>query len=518
MITIMKNKFLTSFLTILIAGACTYDFPEQPEPTFGSVDMTKIVSVGNSLTAGFMDNALYAAGQTNSFPAILARQATQLNSSLVFTQPTVTSANGCSNPAGGCTQGRLFLKYTNLTTGAAAPTPTSGDATALGPYTGSKTALNNWGIPGVTIQTAQTPLLGGPSSGNPLFNPYYARTASNPGTSTLIGDAVASMSNGGTFFTFWLGNNDVLGYATGGASNPAILTSQGTFQAAYNAALNAMLGANTSAKGAVANIPNVTSIPFFNTIPTNPITLDAATTTVLNTNFAGYNSTLDAFKGAPFNLPATEMDSRKITFKSGAGNRIVMNDETARDLGPLWDILVGAGRLTSQQRAQLEPFRYARQAVAPTTTAAGDLVVLPAASFIGTLVGGNPLLVNGVSVPLADNWILLPSEQTEIQTAINGFNTTISNAVNAQSERLVLIDANKILADIRAGTVTVNGSSLTASITPPFGAFSLDGVHPNQRGSAYIANKFIEAINGKWGAKIPLCNPNDFSGNALPIP
>jgi hypothetical protein len=514
MIVPMKNKFMIALIASFAVGACTYDFPEAVEPTLGNVSFDKMVSVGNSLTAGFMDNALYSASQSNSFPSIIARQAALLGGG-VFLQPTVTSANGCSNPAGGCTQGRLYLKL-NLSTGAASPTPTPGDATALGPYTGSKTALNNWGVPGVTIQTAQHPALGGPPTSNPFYNPYYARIASNPGSSTLIGDAKAAMASGGTFFTFWLGNNDVLGYATGGASNPAILTSQAAFQAAFNAALNEMLSANANGKGAVANVPNVTTIPFFTTVPPNPVTLDAATVNVLNSNFAGYNATLDAFKGAPFNLNADEMNGRKITFTAGAGNRLVINDETARDLGPYWDQLVTAGMMSSSQRAQLEPFRFARQARVAAT--GGDLVVLPAASFIGTTVGGNPQLVNGVSVPLADQWILLPSEQTEIQNSINGFNTIISNAVNANADRLVLIDANKALVDIRAGIVTINGSSITASISPPFGAFSLDGVHPNARGSAYIANLFIEAINKKWGSKIPLCNPNDFVGNALPRP
>lgn len=513
----MKNKFLYSLLTAFVVSACTYDFPVQEEPTLGEVDFTKMVSVGNSLTAGFMDGALYANGQSNSYPSIIAAQAEILGGG-AFTQPTVNSTNGCFNPAGGCSQGRLYLKL-NLTTGAAAPTPTAGDAGAsLAPYAGSKTELNNWGVPGVTIQTAQTGALGGPSTANPFFNPFYARIASNPGTSTLIGDAVASMANGGTFFTFWLGNNDVLGYATGGASNPAILTDPTVFQGAFNNALNAMLGANTNAKGAVANIPNVTSIPFFTTVPVNPVTLDANTTALLNGNFAGYNTTLDAFKGAPFSLPAAEMDSRKIIFTAGAGNRIVINDESARDLGPLWDGLVAANAMTPEQRSALEPFRYARQAVATTTTVVGDLVILPAASFIGTTVGGNPLLVNGVSVPLADNWVLVPSEQTQIQTSINAFNTAISSAVAANSTRLVLVDMNAALLSVRAGTVTVSGSSLTASISPPFGAFSLDGVHPNPRGSGYIANQFIQAINAKWGSKIPLCNPNDFIGNALPIP
>ncbi len=513
----MRNKLLILGLATCFVASCTYDFPESTEATTGSADFTKMVSVGNSLTAGFMDGALYTTSQNNSFPSIIARQAALLGGG-TFTQPSVNSANGCFNPTGGCTQGRLVLKL-NTTTGAAAPAPTAGDGgAAFAPYTGTKTDLNNWGVPGVTIQTAQAPQLGGPASANPLFSPYYARIASNPGTSTLVGDAAASLANGGTFFTFWLGNNDVLGYATGGASNPAILTANATFQAAFTAGINTMLNANANAKGAVANVPNVTSIPYFTTIPVNPVTLPSANAAALNANFAGFNSTLDAFKGAPFNIPAAEMDARKVVFTAGAGNRVLISDETARDLGPLWDGLVGAGALSPQQRAALEPYRFARQAKATAGDVAGDLVILPAASFIGTTVGGNPSLVNGVSIPLADNWVLIPAEQTQIQASIDAFNATIAAAVEANSARLVLIDANKALRDVRAGTVAIGGSSLTASITPPFGAFSLDGVHPNARGSAYMANVFINAINAKWSAKIPLCNPNDYIGNALPTP
>jgi hypothetical protein len=516
--TNMKNKILYSLLTAFAVSACTYDFPVQEEPTLGEVDFTKMVSVGNSLTAGFMDGALYANSQNNSFPSIIAAQAELLGGG-VFTQPTITSVNGCFNPAGGCTQGRLVLKNP----ASPAPTPTAGEPAALADFTATpKNQLNNWGVPGVTLQTALIAATGGPA-GNPAYNPYYKRIASAPsadGTtgSTLIGDAAASLANGGTFFTFWLGNNDVLGYATGGAANPAILTNQTDFQTRLNAALNAMLSAKADTKGAVANIPNVTSIPFFSTVPVNPVNLPAANATALNGGFAGYNTTLDALKGAPFSLPAAEMDSRKIIFTTGAGNRVVLTDENARDLGPFWDQLQGAGAITAEQRTALEPYRRARQAIVPTATTPGDFIILPAASFIGTIVGSNPLLVNGLSVPLADNWVVVPQEQTEIQAAIDGFNQTIAASVSAQSARLVLVDANKALRDVKAGTVFINGSAFTASITPPFGAFSLDGVHPNPRGSAYIANEFIKAINAKWGSKIPLCNPNDFIGNALPTP
>jgi lysophospholipase L1-like esterase len=506
MIMTMKNKFLISLLTIATVGACTYDFPEQAEPSFGDADFTKIVSVGNSLTAGFMDNALYTAGQNNSFAAIFARQAAVLGGG-EFSVPTVNSANGCSNPAGGCTQGRFYLKYSNIATGAAGPFPTAGDGGAsLAPYTGSKTALNNWGVPGVTIQTALLPATGGPASANPFFNPFYARIASNPGVSTLIGDAAASLGNGGTFFTFWLGNNDVLGYATGGASNPALLTSQGAFQTAFNGALNAMLSAKADAEGAVANIPNVTSIPFFSTVAYNPVVFltsnptHVATVAQLNSlaAYGGFNAALQGLATAGA-ITQAEADKRKVVFKTGTNsasgaNAVVITDESLTNLAPLLGGINPA----------LAGFGQVRQA---TST---DLITLTAGAVIPTGVG--------VSTPMGDQYVLIPAEQTEIQTAITGFNTTIASAVAAQSARLVLIDANAILADIKAGKVSINGSTLSASITPPFGAFSLDGVHPNQRGSAYMANKIIEAVNAKWGAKIPLCNPNDFVGNALPIP
>lgn len=514
----MKNikKYIAVLIALAFMGSCElYKLPEIAKPTAGKqgLDFTKTISIGNSLTAGVMNGALYDASQSNSYAAILASQFAQVGGG-VFNLPTVNSPNGCFNPAGGCTQGRLKLK---LISGSPSPVPLAGDGgLSLAPFA-NKSTLNNFGVGGVTLGTAQTPLLGGPASGNAFFNPYYARIASNPGTSTLLGDATAALTNGGTFFTFWLGSNDVLGYATGGASNPAILTSQANFTALFNTALNAMLNAKADAEGAVANIPNVTNIPYFTTVSVNPVNLPAANAAGLNAGFAGYNQTLDAFKGAPFNLPAAEMDARKINFVTGL-NRLVIADETARDLGPLWDGLVGAGALTSTQRAQLEPYRFARQTIISTPSVTGDQIILPAASFIGTLVGGNPQLINGLTIPLADNWVLIPSERTEIQNAINGFNQIIKTAVDANSSRLVLIDTNAAFVEIAKGTFTINGSGLTASISPPFGAFSLDGVHPNARGYAYIANLFISAINAKWGSTIPLCNPNSYPSNELPAP
>jgi len=61
----------------------------------GSVDFSKYVAVGNSLTAGLMDAALFTSGQQNSFPNILAQQF-QINGvgGGTFNQPDINSTTG----------------------------------------------------------------------------------------------------------------------------------------------------------------------------------------------------------------------------------------------------------------------------------------------------------------------------------------------------------------------------------------------------------------------------------------
>jgi hypothetical protein len=65
--------------------------------------------------------------------------------------------------------------------------------------------------------------------------------------------------------------------------------------------------------------------------------------------------------------------------------------------------------------------------------------------------------------------------------------------------------------------MVVNGVTITPALTPPTGVFSEDGVHPNSRGYAYMANVFIDAINAKFGATIPKANLGDYKGTGLPI-
>lgn len=528
-----RFRLYSLLLTLLLVLSCEQEMlvPQAPEPeepptgTSGSANFTKFVSIGNSLTAGFMAGALFDFGQENSFPAIMAEHFAYVSENDPFDQPMTGSTNGCYNPPS-CTLGRLILFDADGPSGpsTARPTPagspgvpapyntTSTDhAKSLAPYTGNKANLNNFGVPGIILAHLNAPQAGDVSNPtHPLFNPYYARFASNPGTSTILGDALATNP---TFISFWVGNNDVLGYAVGGASNPAILTSVAAFSALFNGAIDAIL-ANPNRKAVVGNIPNVTAIPYFRVVPYNPVPLDASTATTLNSAFSGYNNVLDALKNPAFgNAYGTpeQLEARKISFTASTNNRVVIVDESLLDLGDGFDLLKDLGYISPEQRAALVPYEQVRQ------TTSTDRLVLPAASFIGTIVGGNPQLINGITVPLADQWVLIPSEIAEITTRINDFNTVISTRVSAES-RLALADVNATFSALASvpGQV-VDGIFINASFAPPGGVFSEDGVHPNPRGAAYIAKIFIQAINAKFGATVPLPNISKYYGTYYPV-
>jgi len=523
----MKNsKSIFAFTALfIVAAACEqYELPTIAEPSPGDADFTKTVVLSDSYGAGYMNGALYVAGQNNSFPAILGKQFAEAGGG-TFNQPSLDAAavNGCFNPPA-CTLGRLYLKGLSSPT----PTPKAGNIQALLPFSGDKAALNNFSVPGLTIQTAQTGALGGPAvSQNPVFNPYYARFATTPGTTKVIDQAAEALTNNGNFFVFSVGLNDVLLYAQGGGANTGLLTADATFGGAYNAAVGKMLAAKESAKGAVVNIPEVVDMPYFNTVPYNPIPLTADLASQLTAAFASYNGLMDLLVAskAALSIPdavAAELPGRKFSWAAGS-NKIMVTDESLTDIGPWLDALVVAGKINQPTRDFLVPFQRVRQ------TRNTDKICLSAGAVLGApVVVGAQTFVNGVSVPLgffeannagaSDKYYLNPAEQTQISASVTAFNTAIASAASGAASRVALVDAYTAFKALKAGTVTYKGSSLSASIAPPFGVFSIDGLHPNARGNGYMANLIISAINSKFGSTVKLADINGLSGNELPVP
>jgi hypothetical protein len=138
-----------------------------------------------------------------------------------------------------------------------------------------------------------------------------------------------------------------------------------------------------------------------------------------------------------------------------------------------------------------------------------DLVVLLGASFIGTLADpNNPATVNGVGVPLADNWVLTKTEIVEVTEMIDHINGKISSM--ATQLGYAHFDANNMFQQIFSGDITYNSFNPNASLV--FGGMmSLDGVHPTSRGYAVIANEIMKAIDERYGSNF------EASGNLVDI-
>jgi hypothetical protein len=449
-----------------------------PELTAGSADFSKYVSVGASFTAGFADGGLFIASQESSFPNTLAKEFSKVGGG-TFTQPWM------SDNFGGLAAGGTRITDPRLVFGGAGPVPIE---SLIGPVTvGTDIVLNNptgpfnnLGVPGAKSFHLIAPGYGNIANFPAAANPYAVRLTGSTPDATIIELAVAQNP---TFFTLSeVGGNDVLGYATSGGDGTNPITPTATF----DAALNAMVAALTAngAKGAIGNLPNITSLSHFTTVPHNPIPLDAATAGFLNSAsaYGAYNAGIvQAFAFLVATTPLTqeqadaEIAKRTISFSAGEGNAVVMLDESLTDLTAINPALISMRQATSD-----------------------DLIVLPASSFIGTeAIEGNPQTVNGVAVPLADKWVLTPEEQNEIAIATQAYNASIAAAASANG--LALVDLNAILE--QASTTGVEFDNFNLNTDLVFGGLvSLDGIHLTARGYALMANGFLEAIDATYGS------------------
>ncbi|SNR56949.1 GDSL-like Lipase/Acylhydrolase [Maribacter sedimenticola] len=499
----MKNlKFIYISIGILAFTACNdpEDVDLSPEVivedpvelTAGSADFSNYVALGNSLTAGFTDGALFQASQSMSLPNLLS-QKFSLAGGGSFVQP-LTNDN-----FGGLAAGGERIQDPRLVFGGAGPVPLEA---ALGASVTVSTDIvlnnptgpfNNLGVPGAKSFHLLAPGYGNLANVSlGLANPYFVRMTGNTPDISVLEMAV---SQAPSFFSLWIGNNDVLGYATtGGDGTNPITPVSGVPGVGFDGSYGALIATLTAggAKGVVANIPNVVDIPHFTTVPHNPVPLDAATAAAVNGAYAQYNGGLQAAFGA---LAGTglftqeELEARTINFVEGPNNAVVIEDESLTDLGAINPAFAALPKI--------------RQATA------NDLLVLTASNFIGTLaVPGNPLSVNGVAVPLADKWVLIPSEQEEIAVAIEAFNQIIE--ATAAQAGLALVDANSLLNQLANGGITSGDFTLTSSLVTG-SAFSLDGVHPTARGYALLANEFMKAIDATYGSNF------EASGNLLDV-
>ena len=486
-------KHLNKILLVALAAtmfSCDDDFEHPVEDfqvTKGDADFSKYIALGNSLTSGYRDNALYHSGQENSYPNMLAGLMKAAGGGEFKIPYMANDTGGFTNLPG--FPGKLVLQIVN---GSLSPVPTTAggaldNIAAAGPY-------QNMGVPG-----AKSYHLAADGYGNAVglaagkANPYFTRFATS-GTTSVVKDAVAQDP---TFFSLWIGNNDVLGYATSGGVGVDHNVTNNVDAATYGssdisnanvvkASINGILKAMTAkgAKGVIANIPSVTSIPYFTTVPATPITglADAQVTALMSAQaYGSYNAGLGKAKAAGL-LSDAEYQERLIKFTAGATiNGAVIVDKDLTNLAALG----------------LPSYRQ---------TTSKDLIVLTAASLLPTGYG--------TQIALEDKYVLTAKETAKAEAAVTKYNAAIAELATAYN--LAFVDTYAQMQRLSSASgIKFYGQTYTTTFVSG-GAFSLDGVHLTGNGYAIVANMFVDAINQKYHSTLRKVYPGDYPGIAIP--
>jgi len=219
----------------------------ESDVDWGSADFNTFVTIGNSLTAGVADGALFEEAQKNSFPNLIAKAA-EVNG---FEQP-IMSGNGFSFNED---QGRLSLNLLSETPSIVFLQAGSEKNRNLDrPY-------NNLGIPLIRANqtyTATTPA-------DAADNHFIEKILRNSGN-TQIEEA---LSLAPTLMTLWVGNNDVLEAASLGLADPNFpYTDPDDFETYFNNIVNE-LTTDSDAPILVANIFDITDLPYFTSLPSS---------------------------------------------------------------------------------------------------------------------------------------------------------------------------------------------------------------------------------------------------------
>ncbi|NCS87178.1 MAG: hypothetical protein AUK34_11715 [Ignavibacteria bacterium CG2_30_36_16] len=372
---LFKMLFAFAASAILLTGCqdrTELTAPNAPNPKSGSADFTRFVTIGNSLTAGYQSGSLYESAQIYSYGNLIAGQ---LGSSYV--QPLV------SEPG---TKGRIeIVTVSPFVTSINSNSGTPINLNYAPPY-------NNLGVPGAFLYDALkatdslncfTAVNGGPK--NPMFNLILRGIGTQYQQAKLLQPS---------FITFWLGNNDILGHATTGGVSPFTPTPTFAFLYAQAAdSLNALAQA-TGAKVAVANVMDVSVIPFFTTVGGQ--LLMSGVTAVWGITGTGDTISMDLTKNY-LTLKATEqLSTGKGLSKSNPLSSAYILDEA--EIATVKNT-VNAYNTTIQSISAAKGFTYVDVNAKLTSIRANDLsggTIIDGINFATTYVTGGIFSLDGV--------------------------------------------------------------------------------------------------------------------------
>lgn len=389
-------KIIPAACITLLLFSCKRDL-EIPAAGKGSVDVTKYVAIASSTGAGYADNALYNEAQLTAYPNLLSQQFKLIGGG-EFRQPLVDAS---SVGIGASLNARLTLLPATDCAGviSLAPQPAAamGDLSILATPVGQEGPFNNLSVPGLKSVTTVYPGYGDPNNGVGNYNPFFTRIASNPQTSSVLSDAAGQQPS---FFSLSVGNDDVLAFALSGGTQDAITPLAGPPGFGFNESVDAIVATLTAgaAKGVILNVPNLSSLPYFTTIPYNGLVLDEANAAALTAAYTPLG----------------------ISFQAGA-NPFVIEDVEAP--GGMRKINAGEMLLLSLPQDSLKCAGW------------------------------------GSMKPIPEAYVLKQSEINLIQTAITDYNNKLKTVANANN--LAFADVNAFFSKAQTG-IMYNGIGLNA--------------------------------------------------------
>ncbi|MGA3245298.1 MAG: SGNH/GDSL hydrolase family protein [Bacteroidota bacterium] len=453
----MKFFLIAAGLATLSLIGCSDSAPNGPVASLGSVTVKKYVAVGNSITAGYQSAGLYQSAQVYSYPNLISQQLTKAGASLGSFEQPYYSDPGTPDATGKASRYEIISLVGPVIgpKGLAAGAPTNIALTR--PY-------DNLGIPGIPLAgfmdetgTYQSPPLG--------RDAILRWTSAFPTMKSVYKQAVSLNPD---LMTFWLGANDVLGYATTGGTSPAAPTPTTTFTALYTQALASIRASLPNVKLVVANIPDVKAIPFFNTV--GPAV---------------------AAKIGALGL--------KLYYQKAGESGVASGSTTLTEANP--PLLTLVGMAYAPYLGQPTGLFYRANGIPYATVhALGIDTTQP--------FGLHP------QNPWPNALVLDATEQTNCTNAINAFNATIASVAAANGAAVV--DFFAFFNNVAANGYSLAGETYTTAYIEG-GLFSLDGVHPSSRGYGIVANEYIKVMNAKFGMSIPLVDISQIPGIPAPL-
>ncbi|GAB3541631.1 SGNH/GDSL hydrolase family protein [Pontibacter brevis] len=447
---------------------------DAPAASSGQADFTKYLAVGNSLTAGFQDNGLYREGQVNSYPAILANQFEEVGGG-EFVQPLFTEDQR---------NGSGYLRLTGFTATGSPITETVTENRAIRSaspvlFTKFTDPVQNLGVPGLKVADINVQ-----GYGSTQGNPYFERiTPESQAGQTYLQRVQQSTDH--TFFSLWLGNNDVLSYATSGGASAAAsnaITPVNTFDANYTQLVTALTV--NGQEGILATIPNVTGIPFFTTV--GPQIKNTLTT-----------------NNVPGMVAITGAGKERVQFLTSQIN--------AAEDGVLFT-LTGAPYAPLLGQPTGKYWRDLAKQVSPSQTNPLVIRATLAQLLLNYSIDTTQMFGFSAGNPWPSALLLDVNEQDAVKAATTSFNNIIK--ATAEATGLALWDANTYFNSIQTGFGNNNVGYSPAFISGNL--FSLDGVHLTPRGYAIVANEMIKSVNSTYNSRIPTVDVTQYRAVLFP--